>query len=234
MSELRAKYNMLQGELNLVSTQIKEKTERRKGLSREQKVLETSKWVVTEASRISQELFTETVESLVTIAIQSVFDRPFEFKLITERKRGKIEQKPIILEGENEYIPKDEMGGGIIDIISFAFRVVLWSLEKPRRRNLLVLDEPFKFTGSLITRAGQMVKELSSELGIQIILITHEEALKEIADISYSVTHDGTKSKVKSLQGPKQRRASGGNAGAQAHEEQPPVIIKKKRRKKKK
>ena len=48
-----------------------------------------------------------------------------------ERKRNKLECRPVVMEGDYEYTAKDEMGGGIIDIISFAFRVVLWSLESP-------------------------------------------------------------------------------------------------------
>jgi len=193
---LTDKYNRLVGQKKLLIQQLKEKKERRTVLVEDKEVYEKARWVITEASRINQQFFKDKVESLVTMAIQSVFDRPFEFKLIMERKRNKLECRPVIMEGENEYSPKDEMGGGLVDIISFAFRVVLWSVEKPRSRSIFILDEPFKFTGALVGRAGEMVKELSKTLGIQIIIVTHDEALKEIADVAYTVTHDGTKSHV--------------------------------------
>ena len=82
---------------------------------------------------------------------------------------------------------KDDEGGGLIDVISFALRVVLHSLETPQSRNVLVLDEPLKWTGKLMSKAGQMIKEISNRLGLQVILVTHEPELSEIADRSFFV-----------------------------------------------
>ena len=92
----------------------------------------------------------------------------------------------LVQDGENEpYIPKEEQGGGLLDIISFALRVVLWSLEKPRSRNILIMDEPFRWTGNLTELAANMMKEISKKLGLQIIMVTHDERLMEIADKSW-------------------------------------------------
>jgi ABC-type lipoprotein export system ATPase subunit len=83
-----------------------------------------------------------------------------------------------------------------MDIIAIAFRIVLWSIEVPRSRALLILDQPFPNCGSLIVRAGAMAKELSKELGMQLIIITHEKKLVQIADRSWEIIHNGTKSIV--------------------------------------
>jgi len=86
------------------------------------------------------------------------------------------------------------MGGGMMDVIAIAFRIVLWSIEVPRSRALLILDQPFPNCGSLIVRAGAMAKELSQELKIQLLIITHEKKLAQIADRTWEFIHDGTKS----------------------------------------
>jgi len=162
-----------------------------------------ARWVITEVSKQTQELFKERVETLTTMAIRSVFNRPFNFKLNFERRANKIECTPIIEENGEEYIPKDEMGGGILPIISFALRVVMWSLEVPKSRKVLVLDEPIKGAvgndGGLLEKTAMMFKEISAKLGLQLIIVTHELTLAGIADRAWRVTHDGVKSNIKQI-----------------------------------
>jgi len=158
-----------------------------------------AKWVLTEVAMLTQARFKKRVEELITSALKSVFDRDFEFKLIFEIKRKKLECRPVIYEDGIEYDPEYDKGGGLIDIISFAFRVVLWSLENPRSRSVFILDEPMKHIGKgeLLQRAGEMLKEISHKLNFQLIIITHEPLLAEIADKTFEVSHDGIKSYVK-------------------------------------
>jgi len=160
-----------------------------------------ARWVLSEVSRLTQERFKDRVEKLVTMAVRSVFDRDFSFELIFERKRNKLECQPIIKEKGNELIPKDAMGGSVLDIISFAFRIVLWSIEKPKSRNVFLMDEPGKWTGKLVVKFGEMMREVSHRLGFQIIMPTHDDSLIEIADRAWHIEHDGTKSVVKLVSG---------------------------------
>jgi len=143
--------------------------------------------IISEAARITQQQFKMLVEELVTTAIQAVFpnkDYKFIMQFVLQNNRPQINL--LVQDGENEpYIPKEEQGGGLLDIISFALRVVLWSLEKPRSRNILIMDEPFRWTGNLIELAANMMKEISKKLGLQIIMVTHDERLMEIADKSW-------------------------------------------------
>jgi DNA repair exonuclease SbcCD ATPase subunit len=164
-----------------------------------------ARWVLTEVATMTQKRFKEKVETLVTMAIRSVFDRPFQFFLEFERKRNKMECRPEIKElvkGKlRTFDPEEDMGGGIIDIISFALRVVLWSLEIPRSRNVICLDEPMKNLGKLVTLAGQVLKEISHKLDFQLIVVTHEDELIEIADRAYHVSHDGDRSHIELAKG---------------------------------
>ena len=170
-----------------------------------------AKWVVTEVSRITQSKFKERVETLVTKAITSVFDRPFEFYLSFKKARGTLEIEPRVREGGVTYVPKDDMGGGIIDLLSSAFRFVLWSIEKRRSRNVFTLDEPMKYVGEgiFLERAGNMLKEISHRLGFQLIIVTHEHELANIADRAWEVTHNGTHSEVRQIKGQTRRLSHG-------------------------
>lgn len=158
-----------------------------------------ARWILAEVTKLTQERFKRRVESLITMVIRSVFDRDFEFELIMERKRNKLECRPIIKENGNEFDPKFDRGGGLIDVISFAFRLVLWSLEKPSSRNVFILDEPFRFIGkgAMLERAGVMLKELSEKLNFQVIMITHEKQLESIADKVFQVSYKDGKSYIK-------------------------------------
>ena len=196
--KLKTKREVLEGELRSKSVNLLTIQEKYANLVK-------ARWILTEVVKETQIRFKAKVESLTTMAIQSVFDRPFKFVLEFERKRNKLECRPVVMEGESEFVPKDDMGGGIIDVISFALRVVLWSLQQPRSRNTLILDEPMKYVGKgeLLDRAGQMLREVSHSLGIQLILVTHEPQLADIADIAYMVEHVKGKSVVKMIKGEK-------------------------------
>lgn len=197
-SEIKARKKILQQNLDsLLDKTLSEK---------EQVELKVkARWVLTEVATLTQKRFKEKVETLVTMAIKSVFDRPFQFFLEFERKRNKMECRPEIKELVNgkyrTFDPTEDMGGGIIDIISFALRIVLWNLEKPRSRNVIVLDEPMKNLGKMVSLAGQVLREISHKLDFQLIIITHEDELIEIADRAYHITHDGNKSHAKLVKG---------------------------------
>ena len=171
----------------LLSKQKSDLQDQIEGLKGDIEIYIKARWVLSEVARLTQEKVKEYIETLTTMAIRAVFDSDFEFLVEFKISRNKSECYFSVKEDGFEYVPKDDDGGGLIDIISFALRVVLYSLEKPRSRRVIILDEPFKWTGKLMGRAGEMIKEISEKLGIQIIMVTHEPELSEIADRSFLV-----------------------------------------------
>jgi len=159
-----------------------------------------------ELAEQTQRYFREQVESLATVAVRSVFDRPYSVKLLSEKRRGRMETEILILENGEEFQPKDEMGGSMMDLLSFVMRVILWSLQSPRSRNTFVLDEPMKFLGSGIRlqQAARMLNEISRSLQCQLIIVTHEtEVLAALADTAYLIEHNGVESLVELIKEPK-------------------------------
>ena len=167
-----------------------------------------ARWVLTEVSKITQSKFKDRVESLVTLAIRSVFGPVYKFVLEFERKRNILHCTPVVMEGQDRYSPKDDEGGSLIDIIALAFRIVLLSLEKPRSRPTIFLDEPMKNMGDMIDLGGKVLREISHKLKFQLIIITHSKELMAIGDRVYEVTHQRPRhpwSMVSLLTGPVKR-----------------------------
>lgn len=201
MNEIFERFQKLSAKKTLLQNERRAKKKTLRYIRRDLIAHEKARILLTEVGKLAQQEIREKIESLLTLAIKTVFDRPLEFKLIFEEKRNHIEARPVVLEGENEYVPKDDMGGGILDIISFAFRLVLWQISNPRSRNIFILDEPFKFTGVLIERAGEMLKYLSKELNFQVLMVSHDDELIGICDRVYRINHNGKESVVKLIKG---------------------------------
>jgi len=153
--------------------------------------------LLNKAITIIHKKFKDQIENTVTSAIRQIFNRDLSFELVYKVKRNEIESKIIVKENGEELDPKDDLGGSIIDIISFTFRIILWHMSSPKTRNVFILDEPFKWTGKLISLIGLIVKELSKKLKFQVILITHDDDLIEIADKVFKIEHVKGESRVK-------------------------------------
>ena len=84
--------------------------------------------------------------------------------------------------------PLSASGVGAVDVASFALRVASWSMQRPKSRSTLILDEPFRFlSADYQEQASVMIKEISDKLGIQFIIITHETILTSCADKIFEV-----------------------------------------------
>lgn len=159
------------------------------GLKKDYDDYKKAKWVISKVVEKTQQNFKDRVESLTTLMIRSIFDEPFEFKLIFEEKNNQLECRPAVFDNNDEYRADTDMGGSIVDVISFALRIILWSVENPQTRAVFFLDEPFRFVGrnTMLDRCGKLLRDISYKLNVQLIIITHESHLVEIADRAFHV-----------------------------------------------
>jgi len=139
-----------------------------------------------EAQKIAQ-LVAQTVQQqaharlakVVSQCLSTVFDEPYEFKMIFEQKRGRTECRLVFVRNGLEVDPMSAAGGGVVDVASFALRLSCILLAKPPVRRLLVMDEPFKFLSEEYRgRIRTMLEQLSEELGVQFLMVTHIDQLK--------------------------------------------------------
>ena len=142
-----------------------------------------SKEILSAISSATQKRFLEYIESLVTVALQSVYGKDLKFIVSS---KDNLDCSFMVQEGEDNepFFPKDEMGSGVLDIISLALRVVMWSIQKPATRNFMYLDEPMKAIGKgeLLENAIAMIKSISEKLSIQFLINTHEPEIANLSD----------------------------------------------------
>lgn len=122
----------------------------------------------------------ERLSGIVSMCLASVFDQPYEFKIHFDKKRNRTEARIVFTRGGEEFDPKTECGGGVVDVAAFAVRVAALILTKPPQRRLVILDEPFRFVSKkeYLSRLRKMLETLASEFKIQFIIVTHEPDLQ--------------------------------------------------------
>lgn len=132
-------------------------------------------------ARQTQQTLEFHVSSLVSSALEAVFPSPYEFAARFVERRNKTECDLFLTRGGKDYDPMTATGGGVVDVASFGLRAAFWALTK--RRPVLILDEPFKFVSEGLHGAcSEMLKALSEQLGIQIIMISHLPGIIAAAD----------------------------------------------------
>jgi DNA repair exonuclease SbcCD ATPase subunit len=197
INELQTFVNNKLAERNLLVEQLAHRQEEIDSHKKYLENLTKARWVLAEVAKLTQRKVSGIIESLVTMAIQSVYDNDFKFSISFDIKRNKSEcVLGVKTDDEDPFIPKEEDGGGLLDVLSFALRIVLWSLQKKRTLPFFWLDEPFRGLGSLTPKAGEMMQRIAKDLCIQFIIITHDNQLSDIADRSWTVKHNGSWSVV--------------------------------------
>jgi hypothetical protein len=132
------------------------------------------------AERVQQTAHAQ-IQAVVTRCLEAVFDNKYEFSIKFARKRGRTEAAlTLSLDGNELDDPTDQTSGGVIDVAAFALRLACLVLARPRRRRLLVLDEPFRFVHSTAyrVRVRKLLEALSTELDVQIVMATGMKELR--------------------------------------------------------
>lgn len=143
-----------------------------------------------EIARKTQEQIRFQIEEVVNLAIHAVWPDTYKFSMVFSTERNRTSVKLILREGDNEFDPLEDNGGGLVDILSISLRIAL--LVVSRKRKVLILDEAMKFVSvDLQPMANQMLYNVCAELGIQIIAVTHLEAMKAVAGKVYRVEKVG-------------------------------------------
>lgn len=117
----------------------------------------------------------DQIANVVTRCLSTVFETDYGFTIEFEKIRNNTEAKVILTKGGQEIVdPLNSDSGGVIDVAAFALRVACLVMHKPKLRQLLILDEPFKFVSEEYRENVRvMLDELAEDFEIQIIMVTH-------------------------------------------------------------
>jgi len=159
------------------------------GLGNKLEHLGEAREVVSKVGILAQQEVKDIVEDLVTQALQVVFGSSYSFEMEDKIQRNKPETYFYLKIGDRRNLLKDDLeGGGVVDLVSFGLRVVLWAISTPRTASVIMLDEPVKYIDKVrLEQTGVMIKKLSEMLGLQFIIVTHEDQLIDVADCGYHV-----------------------------------------------
>ena len=129
------------------------------------------------------------IGDITSLALGSVFENPYELKVDFVERRNKTECDLFFVKDGMEVDPLEGSGYGAVDIAAFALRVASWTMQHPRTRPTIILDEPMRFLSEdRQSDASSMIVELSKRLGLQFIIVTHEKILTQYADKVFTVT----------------------------------------------
>lgn len=197
MNKYRNKLEQEKGKRETLINVLNNKKEQLKIIDKDKKYLEEAILITQEVAQKTQNELKYHISEMVSLALATVFDDPYEFKLVFETKRNKTEAKITFVRDEYEVDPIESSGGGAVQVAAFALRIALWNLQRPKSINTMVLDEPFRFVSlDLQAKTSEMLKMLSEKLNIQFIISTHIEELIEYADKVFYVTQEGGVSNV--------------------------------------
>ena len=170
-------------------SQVVELAERQTVLARARQRIEDlskAREVIMLVGKNTQQALQVRISTIVSLALATVFEDPYEFKVRFEERRNTVECDLLLVRGEDEFSPLDSVGGGVVDVVSFALRIADWKLRGGRP--VIILDEQFRN----VWPAGQpkvsaLLQRLSAELELQIILVSHQERVNECADKTFYV-----------------------------------------------
>jgi len=159
------------------------------------RVSEKAQAIIQIVAKKTQKELEYRISEPVTLCLKSVFDNPYEFLVDFVTRRNKSECDLLFKRSSlsKPIIPKDSSGIGAVDVAAFGLRVATWALSRFRSKNVLILDEPFSHLKGIEAnkRIIQVVKVLSKQLGLQVIMVSDERVpineIKKGADRVFEV-----------------------------------------------
>ena len=201
VKQLRDRLLMVQGKRQQLQANLSNET----ALFQQQAAIAAScagaQLILQESARLTQEHLQYRIGTLVTLAMEAVFDDPYRLEVLFENARGRTQASINFMRGDEILSPLDASGGGAVDVAAFGLQVSLWTLQNPKTRPVLFLDEPLKWLkgGSLPEKGAAMLQEISQKMGIQIIMVSHAPELISHADKVFRVTKKNNISTVKEI-----------------------------------
>jgi len=177
LKSLRTNLERKKGEQSAVQRQVAEIKERVEHFGKEVDWSEQAQIIIQTVAKETQQQLEYRISELVSLAQASVFDSPWNLKLDFVLRRGRTECD-LLWEKTDGRQSKDITyggGGGESDTGALGLQFSMWSLQRPRTRNFMTLDEPLKHLkgGEFPERGALMIKEISKGINLQILMISH-------------------------------------------------------------
>jgi DNA repair exonuclease SbcCD ATPase subunit len=182
---LESELNQLQGQKTVLTSQIKDAKIKIKDLENTEELDKKAIEILNLVQKSTREKIQDAFQNLVTFALQSIYQAPYQFKL-EFTTRGNIGELNFKLKDpySNEYRDLTEcVAGGSLDVISLALRFVLISVLRPKVEGPIILDESTKMLSrNFRQNEYSFYKNISEKLGKQLIIVTHASEIIDLAE----------------------------------------------------
>lgn len=160
---------------------------------------EQAREVVTAVGLETQRQLQYHISDITSMALEAVFgNNAYELKVDFVQRRGKAECDLSFVREGKEIEPLEASGYGAVDVAAFALRIASWSMQTPQNRAVMLMDEPMRnLDARRLELASNMQKKISEKLGIQFVIVTHEPALTEQADLTLKTEMKNKETKMK-------------------------------------
>ena len=199
IDNIKIKFISFKTELKMTLNSLEEKEKEYISLKEYNDNLQKARIIIATAGKYTQSFLKDYIENMVTTALQAVFEEDYLFIIDFDIKRNQVEIKFNIQIKDQKMELKDTCGGGVLDVISFILRIVLYSIQNPKSDNVIILDEPAKFLHGKIENFTKLIKDLSKKLNLQFIIVSQITEMSECADKIFEVTLNDKYSIVKEL-----------------------------------
>jgi DNA repair exonuclease SbcCD ATPase subunit len=199
LQNLKNLFNQKLGKLNAVTNSLNTCENRIKELELNEDMISKASLFLQSLSDTARIQVIEKISGLVTEVLQAVKDKNMEFKMVLGTERNQPDLKFYVVDKltGKEFDVLESCGGGIADLVSFALRISLLLKWQPKLERILIVDEALKFVSvSDQELAGEFVRKLSEQLGLQIIFISHSKTLAEKAHRCFEVIKENGVSRV--------------------------------------
>ena len=203
-SQVESERSEMKGRVELLREQVDSAKVEIKKLNGEYATQEAVLDVLRKYAAIKEQVLKEKIDKVVTRGLRLIFGDQYRSKLEFGISRGQAVIRPrIVTEINGEELETDiadAHGGGLVNVCAVIYQILILALHRPRKKQILFLDEPFKnLSEEYLEATGEFLKQLNQKLGIQIVLITHRRELHDIADKMYEFSLSDGITQVKAV-----------------------------------
>ena len=142
----------------------------------------------------------ERVEKLITDCLHEVYDDSYsvEFDYGVKGNKTSVEISMVRKCADGMVVKRqiDGFGGGVADTIALPLKLIVL-LNDGEYDKVLVTDEPGKHLDTTrVAKFAKFVQTISHRLGVQIIMSSHWDVMKDASDVVYRVALDDSVARV--------------------------------------
>lgn len=182
IADCRRKIDEKTSQLSYLRSKLKDTKKKKEALTKEKDIVFRSNLLISNLVKSKQEKITSKVSGITTKLLKSAgFDLTVKLDIVYKQKNTGMILTYIDGDGNVFGDILYDKGGSICDLVSLGLRISFLLLKGTNK--ILFLDEPFRFVDEdRIKFISKFLKSLSEELNIQMVIVTRDREIIDIAD----------------------------------------------------